>query len=82
MTREVPGRTLTAATPVSWSAIYGQFGAGFGLLKHLKRPLTEAVGIALAVYPEARVDISRDGLILHPSAPAVPTADARRLGIA
>ena len=74
--------SLTALTSVSWPAIYGQFGAGFGLLKHLKRPFTEALGIALAVYPEARVDISRDGLILHPSAPAVPKTEARRLEIA
>ena len=74
--------SLTAATSVSWPAIYGQFGAGFGLLKHLKRPFTEALGIALAVYPEARVDISRDSLTLHPSAPAVPKTEARRLGVA
>ena len=74
--------SLTASTSVSWPAVYGQFGAGFGLLKHLKRPFTEAVSIALAVYPEARVDVSRDGLILHPSAPAVPKTEARRLGIA
>ena len=74
--------SLNALTSVSWPAIYGQFGAGFGLLKHLKRPFTEALGIALAVYPEARVDISRDGLILHPSAPAVTKTEARRLEIA
>jgi hypothetical protein len=32
--------SLTASTSVSWPAIHGQFGAGFGLLKHLKRPFT------------------------------------------
>ena len=73
---------LTAPTPVSWPAIHAQFGAGFGLLKHLKKPFTDALGIALAVYPEARVDVGRVGLMLHPSAPAVPKADARRLGLA
>lgn len=74
--------SLIASTSVSWPAIYGQFGAGFGLQKHLKRPFVEALGIALAVYPEASVDVGRDGLILHPSAPAVPKMEARRLGIA
>jgi hypothetical protein len=74
--------SLTAATSVSWPAIYGQFGSGFGLLKHLKRPFTEALSIALAVYPEARVDFGRGGLILHPSAPTVPKSEAQRLGIA
>lgn len=74
--------SLTAPTPVSWPAIHAQFGAGFGLMKHLKRPFSEALSIALAVYPEARVDVGRAGLVLHPSAPAVPKAEARRLGVA
>jgi hypothetical protein len=73
--------SLSASTSVSWPAIYGQFGAGFGLQKHLKRPFTEALGIALAVYPEARVDVGNEGLVLHPSAPAIPKTEARRLGI-
>jgi hypothetical protein len=33
----------------------------------------------LAVYPEARVDVTAEGLILRPSAPAVPRAEAVRL---
>jgi hypothetical protein len=37
--------------------------------------------MALAVYPEARVDVEDQGLVLHPSLPAVPRAEARRLGI-
>jgi len=35
----------------------------------------------MAVYPEAHVDIESNGLALYPSAPAVPKAEARRLGI-
>lgn len=73
--------SLTGSTAISWPALYGQFGAGFGLLKHLKRPFTEALAIALAVYPEARVDLGAAGVTLHPSAPAVPKAEARRLGV-
>jgi len=73
--------SLSAPTPVSWPAIHAQFGTGFGMLKHLKRPFTDALGIALAVYPEARVDVGRAGVVLHPSAPAVPKAEARRLGV-
>ncbi len=39
--------------------------------------------MALAVYPEACVDVDEQGLILHPSSPAVPeNFEARRLGIA
>jgi hypothetical protein len=40
-----------------------------------------AVNLALAVYPEARVDADKQRLILHPSRPAVPKAGAKRLGI-
>ena len=74
--------SLGSSTAVSWPAVYSQFGAGFGLMKHLKRPFNEAMGIALAVYPEAKVDVTKDGLILHPSAPAIAKAEARRLGLA
>lgn len=37
--------------------------------------------LALAVYPEARVDLEPNGIALHPSAPAVPKAEAKRIGV-
>jgi hypothetical protein len=48
----------------------------------MKPVFVEALNLALAVYPEAHVDVEGQGLVLHPSAPAVPKAEARRLGIA
>lgn len=74
--------SLSKPTAVSWQAVHAQFGAGFALVKHLKPRFTDALKIALAVYPEARLDIEKHGLLMHPSAPAVPKAEARRLGIA
>jgi hypothetical protein len=74
--------SLTKSTPVSWTALHSQFGAGFRLVRQMKPTFTEALNLALAVYPEARVDVKRDGVNLHPSAPAVPRSEARRLGIA
>jgi|tagenome__1003787_1003787.scaffolds.fasta_scaffold20987402_4 hypothetical protein len=74
--------SLGKPTSVSWQALHTQFGAGFALVKHLKPRFTDALRIALAVYPEARVEIEKQGLIMHPSAPAVPKAEARLLGIA
>jgi hypothetical protein len=47
----------------------------------MKPVFADALQMALAVYPEARVDMEKDGVVLHPSAPAVPRAEARRLGI-
>jgi hypothetical protein len=73
--------SLSKATPVSWPAIHAQFGAGFKAIRQMKPVFVEALNLALAVYPEARVDIEVNGLALHPSAPAVPRAEARRLGI-
>jgi hypothetical protein len=43
--------------------------------------MTDALSMALAVYPEAEVSISQDGVTLFPSPPAIPKAEARRLGI-
>ena len=72
--------SLTKTMPVSWPAVHAQFGGGFKLIRQMKPVFVEAFNLALAVYPEARVD-GEGGLILHPSPPAVPKAEASRLGI-
>lgn len=74
--------SLTKYTPISWTAVHGQFGAGFRHVRQIKPTFLEALHLALAVYPEARVDVEKEGLILHPSPPAVPKPETRRLGIA
>jgi len=73
--------SLSKSTPVSWTAIHGQFGAGFRLIRQIKPTFVDALTLALAVYPEARVDVDKEGLLLHPSPPAVPRSEARRLGL-
>jgi hypothetical protein len=73
--------SLSAPVPISWSAVHGQFGAGFQFVRHLKPRFTDSLKIALAVYPEAKVAVSSEGLVLHPSPPAVPRAEAKRLGL-
>jgi hypothetical protein len=73
--------SLSKSTPVSWAAIHAQSGAGFRLVRQIKPTFLEALSLALAVYPEARVDAGKQGVVLHPSPPAVPKAEARRLGI-
>ncbi len=73
--------SLGKMTPVSWPAIHAQFGAGFKAIRQMKPVFVDALNLALAVYPEACVDVETDGVALHPSAPAVPRAEARRLGI-
>jgi hypothetical protein len=74
--------SLTRPTPVTWAAVHGQFGAGFKAMRQLKPTFREALALALAVYPEAKVEVEKTGVVLHPSAPAVPRQEARRLGLA
>ncbi len=65
---------------VSWPAIHAQFGAGFAHMKHLKPRFLEAIQLATAVYEDARVEVTPEGLTLHPSAPAVRKLETRRVG--
>jgi Plasmid encoded RepA protein len=73
---------LAKPTPVSWAAVHAQFGAGFRHVRQIKPTFSDALSLALAVYPEARVDMDRTGLTLHPSPPAVPKPPTRRLATA
>jgi hypothetical protein len=64
--------SLRGPTLVPWRSLMSQFGGGFGQLKHFKPRFLANVGLACAVYPEAKVDLDHaDGLMLHPSRPPV-----------
>jgi hypothetical protein len=72
---------LVKSTPITWAAIQGQFGAGYRTGRNMRPVFLDALQLALAVYPEAKVDLDEGkGIILHPSAPAVPKHTARVLG--
>lgn len=73
---------LVKSTSITWAAIQGQFGAGYRSGRNLRPVFLDALQIALAVYPEARIDIDEGrGVILQPSPPAVPRSTAKRLNI-
>lgn len=66
--------SLTKPTAISWPAIHAQFGAGFRMMRQIKPTFTEAIRLALAVYPEAKVELDpKTGLVLHPSRPPIPS---------
>jgi hypothetical protein len=67
--------SLDRPRSVSWVAIKGQFGAGYARMDHFKNNFRQILTLALAVYPDARVeeDHRGSGLVLHPSKPPVPT---------
>ncbi len=62
---------LKAPTPITWSALKAQFGAGFGKLAQFKYKFQPNLQLALAVYREAKVDVGERGLTLYPSRPPV-----------
>lgn len=73
--------SLTKPTPLTWAAVHAQFGTGVRQIRHMRPVFTEGLSLALAVYPEARVDVEDSGIVLHPSPPAVPRVEMRKLGL-
>jgi len=69
--------SLTGSKPVPWRALMPQFGAGFGRLDNFRMRFLPNLKLALAVYPEARVEVGDNGLVLHPSRPPVTKALTR-----
>jgi Plasmid encoded RepA protein len=64
--------SLKGPTEVPWRALMGQFGAGFGRINNFKPRFLENLRLALAVYPDAKVDVEEGrGLTLYPSRPPV-----------
>ena len=63
--------SLSRPVRVSWPAQYGHFGAAFRHPPHFKAHYLEALRAALAAYPDARVELERDGIVLSPSRPPV-----------
>ncbi len=65
--------SLSKPTPLSWRALKTQFGAGFAAMNNFKTKFVPNLKLAMAVYPEARVqdDYEGRGLVLFPSRPPV-----------
>ncbi|AIB16630.1 pirin (plasmid) [Azospirillum argentinense] len=70
---------LSRPTTITWPAVFEQFGAGYSRLRDFRKRFVEALQLALAVYPDARVDVEEHGLLLHPSPPPIPERKAQQL---
>jgi hypothetical protein len=62
---------LKGVTPVSWTALMGQFGGGYDAVRHFKPTFLDNLRLALAVYRDANVDVTERGVSLHPSRPPI-----------
>ena len=63
--------SLSVPKLVTWKALHAQFGRGLARLDHFRWYFTQNVNLALAVYPDAKVDVDSRGLVLNPSRPPV-----------
>jgi len=66
---------------VSWAALMAQFGVGYSRVRRFKERFKDALELALCVYPQARVLINDDGIVLHPSPPPLGEAGRAKLAI-
>jgi len=62
---------LKGVTPVSWTALMGQFGGGFASIRNFRTTFLDNLRLALAVYRDANVEVTERGVDLHPSRPAI-----------
>lgn len=72
--------SLSRPTPITWPAVFEQFGAGYSRLRDFRKRFVEALQLALAVYPDARVEVDEQGLVLHPSPPPIPERKVHQIG--
>ncbi len=63
---------LSKPTSIRWPRLHQQFGAGFKSQRQFKPTFIGNLKLALAVYPDAGVEIEEDGLRLLPSRAPVP----------
>jgi hypothetical protein len=70
--------SLERTTTLTWAAVKAQFGTSFGQMNHFRAKFLPNLRLAMAVYPNARVEVDETGkgLILHPSRPPVAPKQA------
>jgi hypothetical protein len=52
---------------VTWTALKAQFGTAFSKLYHFKNKFSGTLGLAMAVYPAAKIEVTEAGVVLKPS---------------
>ena len=57
-----------------WAQLQEQLGSGETAVTSLAQRLRDVLPNVLGVYPDAKVEVTRHGLLLRPSLPAVPRA--------
>jgi hypothetical protein len=63
--------TLDRPAPVRWPALSDQFGGSYARRRDFVRNFRKALAPAVTAYPEAKVEVDEEGIILYPSRPPV-----------
>lgn len=66
--------SLKQPATVSWASLFAQFGGGFKLIRQFKPYFVEALSAAVAAYPDARIGVEAEGIVMHPSRPPIGKA--------
>jgi hypothetical protein len=72
---------LSRPMRVPWPALYRQFGAGFAQARQFRVHAREALALALAAYPEAKVAVEDEAITLIPRRHLSRNACALQRGI-
>jgi hypothetical protein len=65
---------------VAWPALKGQFGPDFDRLRDFRARFLGTLRQVLVAYPQARIEATEPGLVLHHSPPPVPRRSFPTLG--
>jgi Plasmid encoded RepA protein len=63
---------LERPVTVTWSSLHQQFGQGYKERWVFVQTVRDPLALALAAYPEANVEVTDIGLVMHPSPSPVP----------
>lgn len=66
--------TIDTRTDISWTSLCGQFGTGYKAIRQFRNDYLKALSAAVAAYPDARVELTNNGLRLLASPPPVNKA--------
>jgi hypothetical protein len=64
---------ISGPTPIRWAALRDQFGSSYGEVRFFRRDFPRMLAPAVAAYPGARIELTEEGVLLHPSPPPVAT---------
>ena len=63
--------SLPGPRTITWRALKAQFGASYKEVYHFKARFPDLLNLATAVYPDAKVEVVDEGVVVRPSRPPV-----------